>query len=179
MSPADSQPIFITERLIVRPRTPADEAACLLMDGDPEVVRYVPTPWSDEAGHRAFLATRTAGPYPLGQGYWTITDRSDAFLGWVLLIPSDAIGPETEIGWRLPRAAWGKGYATEAARPVLRHAFETLGLDEVVADVLPGNAASMGVAAKLGLRLDQRKDVSPYIRFTQTAAGFRARAATS
>lgn len=175
MRPADSQPTFVTERLVLRPRTDADEDACVRMDRDPDVIRYVPAPWTDEAGHRAFIAARTAGPYPRGQGYWTIADAgTGGFLGWILLIPSDAVGPETEIGWRLPRAAWGRGVASEAARPVLRHAFETLGLDEVVADILPQNAASIGVAARLGMAQDGRKDVSPYMRFTRTAAGFRA-----
>jgi RimJ/RimL family protein N-acetyltransferase len=64
----------------------------------------------------------------------------------------DLHGPEIEIGWRLVRAAWGRGYATEAARPVLDHALETLGLGEVIADIDPENAASARVALKLGFR---------------------------
>jgi RimJ/RimL family protein N-acetyltransferase len=63
-------------------------------------------------------------------------------------------GPEIEIGWRLVRAAWSQGYATEAARPVLNHAFHTIGLQRVVADIDPANAASVGVARKLGLAPD-------------------------
>jgi RimJ/RimL family protein N-acetyltransferase len=175
-----SQPAFETGRLALRPRTPAADEACFALDGDPEVTRFVPRPWSDEAGHRAFIAARTRGPYPPGLGYWTITDRTDglAFLGWVLLIPSDAVGPEIEIGWRLARAAWGRGYATEAARPLLRHAFAGLGLDEVIAEVLPGNQASIGVAAKLGLRAEgQSPTAPPYLRFAMRLAEFQALAA--
>ena len=70
----------------------------------------------------------------------------------ILLAPLDLHGPDIEIGWRLKRAAWGFGYATEAARPVLDHAFGMLRLAEVVADIDPANTASAGVARKLGLR---------------------------
>lgn len=52
----------------------------------------------------------------------------------------------------LQRAAWGHGYATEAARPRLDHALHTLGLPEVVVDIDPANTASVGVARKLGMR---------------------------
>lgn len=70
----------------------------------------------------------------------------------VLLTPLDLVGPEIEIGWRLRRTCWDRGYATEAARPVLHHAFHTLGLPEVIADINPDNMASRRVAQKLGFR---------------------------
>ena len=70
----------------------------------------------------------------------------------MLLIPHDAVGPDVEIGWRLVRHAWGKAYATEAARQLLAHAFQTVGLGRVVADVDPRNARSIRVATKLGMR---------------------------
>lgn len=86
-------------------------------------------------------------------GYWTIRFRADPteYLGWVHLIPTDASGPEIEIGWRLPRKAWGSGVATEAARPVLQHAFSTLELPEVMAEIDARNFGLMRVAEKLGL----------------------------
>ncbi|MFM0694103.1 GNAT family N-acetyltransferase [Paraburkholderia graminis] len=147
------QPVFETPRLILRPRTLADTDECLAMDRDPLVTRFVDGPWSDAQKHRAFVEARTLGPYPAGMGYWTIGSRNDAadFLGWVLLIPADAVGPEIEIGWRLPRKAWGAGIATEAATAVLQHAFATLRLAEVVAEIDPLNLASIRVAERLGL----------------------------
>jgi RimJ/RimL family protein N-acetyltransferase len=119
------------------------------------VTRFVSGPWSDPAAHRAFIEARTLGPYAPGLGYWTICRRDDpgSFVGWTLLIPQDAVGPEIEIGWRLRREAWGQGLAAEAARPVLRHAFATLKLPEVIAEIDPANAASLKVAENLGLRL--------------------------
>jgi RimJ/RimL family protein N-acetyltransferase len=121
------------------------------MDKEPEVTRYVSGPWSDPVAHRAFIEQRTRGPYPSGLGYWTLGVRASEFVGWVLLIPVDAKGPEIEIGWRLRPVFWRYGYATEAASAILRHGFAHLGLDEVVADIDAANAASIGVAEKIGL----------------------------
>jgi RimJ/RimL family protein N-acetyltransferase len=148
------QPTFVTDRLVIRPRSLADTDACLAMDREPEVTRFVSGPWSDAVEHRAFIEARTRGPYGAGLGYWTVCSHDDAasFVGWVLLIPADGTGPEIEIGWRLRRAAWGQGFATEATRPVLRHAFVALKLPEVIAEIDLHNGSSLKVAEKLGLR---------------------------
>jgi RimJ/RimL family protein N-acetyltransferase len=149
-----SLPIFETTRLRLRQRSAADEEACFAMDREPGMLRYIAGPWADTAAHRAFIAARTRGPYPAGLGYWSILDKTsgEAFLGWVLLIPVDARGPEVEIGWRLRGAAQGRGIATEAAGIVLRHGLETLGLAAIVAEIDGRNAASLRVAEKLGMR---------------------------
>lgn len=155
--PADNrlqmQPTFETRRLVLLPRTLTDTNECLAMDCDPEVTRFVDGPWGDGRRHREFIESRTLACYPPGMGYWTIRNRSDAseFLGWILLIPTDAREPEVEIGWRLPRKAWGSGIATEAALPVLQHATATLGLHTVVAEIDILNLGSLRVAEKLGL----------------------------
>ncbi len=138
-------------RLTVRPRTIDDLEACLAMDRDPEVTRFIAGPWSEPAAHRAFVLARIHHPYPAGMGYWTVL-APEGFVGWILLTPLDLHGPEIEIGWRLMRKAWGRGYATEAACPVLAHALETVGVPEVVADIDPANTASVGVARKLGMQ---------------------------
>lgn len=144
-------PEFLTQRLTLRPRTLADSDACLAMDREPEVTRFVAGPWDDPVAHRAFIEHRTRHHYPSGMGYWSIM-APEGFAGWILLTPLDLHGPEIEIGWRIVRAVWGRGYATEAARPVLDHAFNTLGLPEVVADIDPANIASVRVATKLGMQ---------------------------
>jgi len=61
-------------------------------------------------------------------------------------------GPDVEIGYTFARAAWGRGFATEAARAILRWAFAVLRLERVVAVADPANAASLHVLDKLGLR---------------------------
>jgi ribosomal-protein-alanine N-acetyltransferase len=65
-----------------------------------------------------------------------------------------------EIGWRLPRALWGQGYATEAARGWLDHGVATLGLAEIVAFTEPANARSLAVMRRLGMRRDPARDFS-------------------
>ena len=137
----------------------ADNESCFEMDSDPEVMRFIAVPWADDAAHKAFIEARTCGPHPFGQGYWTLRQKSEPqrFLGRILLMPLDAVGPDTEIGWRLRRDAWGAGFATEAARAVLEHAFTALGLAEVVADIHPENTRSVRVAEKIGLLLRGRR----------------------
>ena len=123
------------------------------MDRDPEVTRYIPGPWTDAVAHRAFVLARIAASYPAGMGYWRVAEKGapDTFLGWVLLIPDDGVGPEIEIGWRFVRAAWGLGFATEAARPLVQHAFGSLVLERIIAWIDPANRASVKVARNLGL----------------------------
>jgi RimJ/RimL family protein N-acetyltransferase len=145
------QATFTTARLTIRPRTLADTDACLAMDDEPAVTRFVDGPWDDPVAHRKFIEERTLGPYPPGLGYWTILDWHDRFVGWVMLIPLDTRGPEIEIGWRLKPASWGKGYATEAVRALVLHGLEDLGLPEIVADIDVRNSASRRVAEKAGL----------------------------
>lgn len=144
-------PTFQTARLTLRPRTVDDLEACLAMDRDPAVTRFIDGPWADPDVHRTFVEARMRHVFPTGMGYWTV-QAPEGFAGWILLTPLNLHGPEIEIGWRLVRRLWGHGYATEAAHPVLRHALTTLGLAEVVADIDPANTASARVARKLGLR---------------------------
>ena len=144
-------PAFRTPRLMLRPRGMKDLEARMAMDRDPEVTRFLSGPWTDPIAHRAFVEDRMRHIYPVGMGYWSII-APEGFVGWILLTPLDLHGPEIEIGWRLVRAAWGRGYATEAARPVLRHALHTLELRQVVADIDPANMASIRVAHKLGFK---------------------------
>lgn len=162
-------PVFRTARLTLTPRSMADLDACLAMDRDPEVTRFVAGPWTDPVAHRAFVIARIRHRYPPDMGYWSVFAPA-GFVGWILLAPCDLAGPEIEIGWRFVRAAWGQGYATEAARAVRDHALGTLGLAFVVADIDPANRASVRVAEKLGLRPAGSR---PYAgrRVTRYAAG--------
>ena len=148
------QPTLRTQRLLLRPRSLTDTDACIRMDREPEVTRYISGPWSDPVAHRAFVELRTRGPYPDGLGYWTLAlcEHPTEFVGWVLLIPLDAVGPEIEIGWRLRPAFWRLGYATEAASAFLQHGFDQVGLDEILAEIDAANIASISVAERIGLR---------------------------
>lgn len=148
------------------------------MDNDPAVTRFVSGPWSDPVAHRTFIEARTQGPYAPGLGYWTVCRKYEAgsFLGWILLIAADGTRPEIEIGWRLRQAAWRQGIATEAATPLLRHAFATLKLPEVIAEINPDNTGSQRVAQKLGLRRTGvvSHEGKPTSRYSMTLAEFGA-----
>lgn len=148
-------PALDTPRLLIRGRTLAELESCLAMDRDPEVTRFIKGPWADPVAHRRFVEFRIERAYPPGLGYWSIWERSapDAFVGWVMLIPDHGVGPEVEIGWRLVRTAWGRGIASEAAGALVKHAFGTLRLARVIADIDARNGASRRVAEKIGMRL--------------------------
>ncbi|MFJ7355427.1 GNAT family N-acetyltransferase [Phyllobacterium sp. NPDC097923] len=167
-------PTFETERLFLRPRTMADLEDCMAMDRDPDVTRFIPGPWTNPDAHRRFITARMEADFGPDLGYWSIfaRDQPQRFLGWVLLIPDDAVGPDIEIGWRLNRHAWGKGYATEAARPLVVHAFGQAGIKRIVAAIHPDNAASIRVAQKIGLTATH--DGAPYRYFALNRVDFAA-----
>ncbi|MEM8792069.1 MAG: GNAT family N-acetyltransferase [Pseudomonadota bacterium] len=149
-------PVIETPRLLLRPRRMADLEASLAMDREPGTTDLIEGPWADAAAHEAFVRARIRGPYPAGLGYWVIARRTqpEEFLGWVLLIPEDATGPEVEIGWRLIRSARGQGFVPEAAANVLAHGFDEVGLTRVIAEIHRDNAPSRRVAEKIGMRID-------------------------
>ncbi len=90
-----------------------------------------------------------------GWGFWAVQLKStDEFIGFVgLHIPKSNLpfSPCVEIGWRLLRKFWGKGYATEAAAEALAYAFNTLKLSEVVSFTSVANFRSRSVMERLGL----------------------------
>ena len=88
-----------------------------------------------------------------GHGLWTVEAKAGQTLGFVLLgfEPGDH---EPELGFLFRPEAEGQGYATEAARALLAHAFGTLGWYSVVSYIAPGNARSIRLAERLGARRD-------------------------
>lgn len=90
-----------------------------------------------------------------GIGLWAVSVLGGAdFIGYVGLTrpPFEThFTPCVEIGWRLAFEHWGQGYATEAARGAMAHAFGPLGLDEVVSMTVPANGRSLAVVHRLGM----------------------------
>ncbi|WP_230729546.1 GNAT family N-acetyltransferase [Thalassospira xiamenensis] len=167
--------ILETERLWLRPRTLGDLDDCFAMDREPGVTDSVQGPWADETEHRAFIHDRITMDYGPGLGYWSLFRKTepDRFIGWVLLIPEDAVGPEIEIGWRLKPAFWGRGYASEAANAVLSHGFEKMKLDSFIACIDARNIGSLAVARKIGMR--HHKTDSDGVQYAITADDFAKR----
>jgi ribosomal-protein-alanine N-acetyltransferase len=97
-----------------------------------------------------------------GFGLWAAERRANGeFIGYVGLAStrlSAVFTPCVEIGWRLDAAHWGEGLATEGARAVARHAFEVLGLAEIVSFTVPANLRSRRVMEKLGMTRDPGDD---------------------
>jgi RimJ/RimL family protein N-acetyltransferase len=147
---------LVTERLVLRRPRDSDLEGFALLCADTEVMRYIGTgrPLDRGTSERSFA---------LIQAHWTrhgsglrsaICREDGEYLGFVGLavVPGRSVaGGETEIGWRLRRAAWGKGYATELGRALVGHAFSVLKVPRVVAQVEPANAASRRVLEKLGM----------------------------
>lgn len=150
-----------TERLILRRWRAADRPAFAAMNADPEVMRHFARVLGRDESY-AMLGRIQDHFAEFGYGYGAVERKSDrALIGMVGLAMArfDApVCPAVEVGWRLARPHWGRGYATEAAAAWLAHGFGTLGLREIVAFVVPDNAPSQAVMSRLGMRRDPARD---------------------
>jgi RimJ/RimL family protein N-acetyltransferase len=153
--------VLTTDRLLLRPWRDADREPFGAMSTDPEVMEFFPIPLTREESD-AFVDRTEQGFAERGWGWFAIEERaSGAFVGVSGLAPvrfEAHFTPAIEIGWRLARSAWGKGFATEAARASVRFAFDELGLDEVVAFADAENARSLAVMRRLGMTHDPADD---------------------
>ena len=145
-------PTLPTSRLRLRPFTEADAGALFALHGNAHVLRYWDSPpWSEPARAERFI-TACREMAVEGTGARLAVDRlSDgAFIGWCSLTRWNPDYRSASMGYVLDEAAWGNGYATEAARAVLQWAFDALDLNRVQAETDTRNAASARVLEKLG-----------------------------
>ncbi len=140
-----------TERLVLRPVTPQDQAVLLAHWILPDVRRFLFDGEALSAAEVAETIEESARDFDeAGYGIWIIQEEhGTALTGTTGLRPLDDLG--LEIFYSLAPGSWGKGYATEAARAVVDHALGPLGLPEVLAEVDEGNAASIAVVRRLGM----------------------------
>jgi RimJ/RimL family protein N-acetyltransferase len=140
-------PTLTTDRLVMRAWRDDDLESYAAMTADPEVMRFMGGPIDAQDAWRQVALF--VGHWDLrGYGFWAI-EREGELIGRVGLWQPHG-WPGLEVGWLLARDAWGRGYATEAARACVRHGFEELGIEKIVADVLPGKVQSMRVLEKCG-----------------------------
>jgi RimJ/RimL family protein N-acetyltransferase len=154
-----------TERLILRQFTEDDADNLRALDSDPDVMRYIgPFALADREAYRERIRTVYIAYYAKasGHGFWAVIEKAGgAFLGWICLRPAldyrfaaeaGHRAEDLELGYRLRKAGWGKGYATEAARALVHKAFAELEATCVVAVALADNVASTRVMEKAGLK---------------------------
>jgi RimJ/RimL family protein N-acetyltransferase len=149
-----------TERLLLRRWQESDLAPWAAMNADPEVREHLGDLLTREQAD-ASVARYEAAFEAHGFGWFAVeVPATGEFIGFAGLDRIDEGLPFTgvEIGWRLARSAWGKGYATEAARAVLAFGFETLGLPEILALTTVGNVRSQAVMRRIGMTRDPAED---------------------
>jgi RimJ/RimL family protein N-acetyltransferase len=148
--------VLDTERLTLRRFTEADVGNLVELNSDPEVMRYLTggkaTP--REQVRDDIIPFHLAVYERSAEGVGTFAAQSRAsgeFLGWFHLRPGHGEG--LELGYRLRRAAWNHGYATEGSRALVRRGFTGLGLERIFAHTMTVNAVSRRVLEKSGLVL--------------------------
>ena len=150
-----------TPRLLLRRWRDGDLDAFAALNADPEVMAFFPALLGRAESDA--LAARIREHFARhGFGLWAVEVPGVAeFVGFVgLSVPrfEAPFTPCVEIGWRLVRAHWGRGYATEAARAALDFGFRRLALDEVVSFTVPANRRSRAVMERLGMAHDPAED---------------------
>jgi RimJ/RimL family protein N-acetyltransferase len=150
-----------TERLVLRMFRESDTDAYAEMVGNAEVMRFLgggKTASRQEAWRNMAMLL---GHWQLrGYGFWAVEKRaSGEMIGRVGCWRPEG-WPGFEVGWTLRRAYWGRGYATEAARASLEHAFTTLDQTHVISLIDPKNVNSIRVAERLGERPEGEWEVS-------------------
>lgn len=132
----------------------ADRAFFHRVNNDEQVMRFFPWRLSRPEAD-AKLVQILARSAEVGFG-WAVAEMSDTgepvgFTG-LSLLRDDSVGDSgVEIGWRFVPESWGKGLASEAARALLAHGFDDLGLDRIIAFAVTDNAASIAVMKRIGM----------------------------
>jgi ribosomal-protein-alanine N-acetyltransferase len=156
-----SGPELRTERLVLRRWRPDDLDAYAVLNADPVVREHFPSTLTREESLDEL--TRFDDRFDeRGYSLWAVeVPGMAAFIGFVglNLTTWDApFTPAVEVGWRLARAYWGHGYASEGARASLRYGFDVIGLDEIVSFTTPANVRSWRVMERIGMTRDPRDD---------------------
>lgn len=143
--------ILETQRLYLREMTPEDAEVAYILNLDPEVLRYTgDDPFESIEEAKTFLENY-ASYRTYGFGRWgMILKETGEYLGWCGLKYTPELD-EFDIGYRLMKQFWGKGYATEAAEACLEFGFTQFNMKTIVGRAIPANVASVRVLEKIGL----------------------------
>jgi len=147
--------LFISERLGFRNWQDNDLDAFVAMNADPDVMEFFPKTLSHKSS--LLLMEKLMKHYEEKQHTYFAVDilKTGECIGFIGLVKQEYDAPFTpcvDIGWRLAKAFWGKGYATEGARRCLDYGFEFLNLREIYAVATPINLPSIRVMEKIGMK---------------------------
>ncbi len=148
-----------TERLILREFIKEDADLLIDLDSDPDVMKFLtdgkPTPPEEVRNRMIPDLLRFYDSYE-NLGFWAVIEKETShFLGWFLLRPAKDPSQGIELGYRFKKTAWGKGYATEGSRALLKRAFSIPWVKRVMAITMKGNTKSWHVMEKLGMKFDK------------------------
>ncbi|HET9031036.1 MAG TPA: GNAT family N-acetyltransferase [Candidatus Aquilonibacter sp.] len=157
-----------TDRLLLRTWMPSDASRLHEIMSDPDVTRFLPDAPRTLQWAREWIERQMDEQEREGFSLWPVIRKADGRLigrGGLHRLPDGLV----EAGWIFERAAWGHGFATEAARAAIDYGLHVAHLSRVYALVAPGNAASIGVAYRVGMRFDRvvrayKRDLLRYVR---------------
>jgi RimJ/RimL family protein N-acetyltransferase len=161
-----------TERLILREFTPGDWPDVLAYQSDPRYLRYNPwterTPEAVQAFVQMFLANQEQQPRTKFQLAITLKSNGQLIGNCGIRLGSaamqSAVSHEADIGYELSPSYWGQGYATEAAREIVRFGFTELRVHRISAWCIAENIGSAHVLEKLGMRAEGRLREKEYFK---------------
>ena len=148
--------ILYTERLELVPLSDAHLELEIALDADPEVTRYLIgralSRAEVERAHQRRIAAAREVP---GLGFWAGFAAGE-FVGWWILQPPHGpdqpkVAGEADLGYRLMRRHWRRGYASEGARELIRYGFDDLGLNRIFAQTMAANTAARATMSAAGL----------------------------
>ncbi len=138
--------VLVTARLALVPIADAHVRLLVELDSDPAVKRFI-----DGGKPSTVLEAEEFVASSIGHRSMAFTADERVFVGWFGLVPGPA--DQRELGYRIGPAHWNRGFATEGARALRDHAFETLDVSRLWAQTMTVNLASRRVLEKVGFRL--------------------------
>jgi RimJ/RimL family protein N-acetyltransferase len=150
--------VFDTDRLLLRTFTIDDCPLIFDLNSDSDVTRYTFDPMTDPGQAKDLLERIILPQYALyNHGRWAVHLKTNKeFIGWCGLKYRFERN-EVDLGYRLKRSAWGKGYATEAAFACLQYGFRHLRIDRIVGRAVPENRGSWKVLEKIGMHFKREE----------------------
>ena len=152
-------PVLTTPRLKLRMLESRDFDEYAAIHLDFEVTRFTTRKQMTRPEIWRHMATIVGHWHLRGYGMWGVEELATQRLVGRVGFHCPEGWPEFELGWTIGREFWGRGFATEAARAALEHAFTALDRDHIISLIDPGNVASIRVAERLGEKIEGETEI--------------------